>query len=159
MLGIGALSLGIARPGPAPPRRSDEIVLGNDAITAAWTTTGGALRPARFTDGVNKTALPVPAQVFTLSFADKTTLDASDMRIVAAPVTETLAPNASASRGVERVGGRRVTVRLRDTAGRIEAEWRGAPRWRRLRATGARTARTGRRRAAAVGDDVRRAGA
>ena len=128
VLGIGALSLGIAPPSATRTRRSDEIVLGNDAITAAWTTTGGALRPARFTDGVNKTALPLPAQVFTLAFADKTTLDASDMRIVAAPVTETLAPNASASRGVERVGGRRVTVRLRDTAGRIEAEWRAVLR-------------------------------
>ena len=68
---MGALSLGVAAPGSAPPRRSDEIVLGNDAITAAWTTTGGALRPVRFTDGVNKTALPVPAQVFTLAFADR----------------------------------------------------------------------------------------
>src|SRR5690348_17267297 len=118
----------MAPPRLTRPRWSDEIVLGNDAITAAWTTTGGALRPARFTDGVNKTALPVPAQVFTLAFADKSTLDAGDMRIVGAPVTETLARNPSASRAVERLGGRRVTLRLRDTAGRIEAEWRAVLR-------------------------------
>ena len=124
VLGLGALSLGIA----PRPRWSDEIVLGNDAVTGTWTTAGGVLRPVRFTDGVNKTALPVPAQVFTLAFADKTTLDAGDMRIVAAPVTETLAPNPSASRAAERVGGRRVTVRLRDGAGRIEAEWRAVMR-------------------------------
>jgi hypothetical protein len=128
VLGLGALSLGMAPPRLTRPRWSDEIVLGNDAITAAWTTTGGALRPARFTDGVNKTALPVPAQVFTLAFADKSTLDAGDMRIVGAPVTETLARNPSASRAVERLGGRRVTLRLRDTAGRIEAEWRAVLR-------------------------------
>ncbi|HEV2181573.1 MAG TPA: enterotoxin [Gemmatimonadaceae bacterium] len=128
VLGLGALSLGIGPPAVAWPRRSDDIVLGNDALTAAWTTTGGALRPLRFTDGVNKTALPVPAQVFTLAFVDKGTLDAGDMRIVEAPVSETLAPNASASRAVERLGGRRVTVRLRDPAGRIEAEWRAVLR-------------------------------
>ncbi|HEX6809809.1 MAG TPA: enterotoxin [Gemmatimonadaceae bacterium] len=127
VLGLGAFSLGIATPA-ARPRWSDEIVLGNDFITAAWTTTGGALRPVRFTDGVNKTALPVPAQAFTLAFADKTTLDASDMRIVAATATETMAPNAAASRAVERLAGRRVTVRLRDAAGRIEAEWRAVLR-------------------------------
>ncbi|HKV51255.1 MAG TPA: enterotoxin [Gemmatimonadaceae bacterium] len=107
---------------------ADEITLANDAISAVWTTTGGSFRPARFTDGENKTALPVPAQAFTLAFADKTTLDASDMRLVGPPVTETLSPSASASRAVERLGGRRITLRLRDAAGRLEAIWRGVLR-------------------------------
>ena len=125
VLGLGALSLGMGR---AAAGVADEIALGNDAISAVWTTAGGALRPVRFTDGVNKIALPVPAQVFTLGFADRTTLDAGDMRIVAAPAMEALAPNPSASRAVERLGGRRVTLRLRDAAGRIEAEWRAVLR-------------------------------
>jgi hypothetical protein len=107
---------------------ADEITLANDAIAAVWTTTGGSFRPVRITDGVNKTALPVPAQAFTLAFADKSTLDASDMRLVGPPVSETLVPSAAASRAVERLGGRRVTVRLRDAAGRIEAVWSGVLR-------------------------------
>ncbi|MGH7647195.1 MAG: enterotoxin, partial [Gemmatimonadaceae bacterium] len=134
VLGLGALGMlgepraAFAQAAARLGLAADEITLGNDAIAAVWTTTGGSFRPVRFTDGLNKTALPVPAQAFTLAFADKTTLNASDMRMAGPPAAEALAPNASASRAVERLGGRRVTVRLRDTAGRIEAVWHGVLR-------------------------------
>ncbi len=131
-LGTGALaeSLGLLDRGitSLPARATisaDELTLGNNAITAIWTTNGGAFRPARFSDALNKAALPVPAQAFTLTFADKTTLQASDMRITSSPRIESLAGDPKASRMAERAGGRLVTITLRDASGRIEAVWRG----------------------------------
>lgn len=64
---------------------TDELALGNDAITAVWSIAGGVLRPVRFSDGLNRASLPVPAQAFTLTLADKSTIVASDMRITAPP--------------------------------------------------------------------------
>ncbi|MFN2603137.1 MAG: enterotoxin [Gemmatimonadaceae bacterium] len=117
-MGLGALHL-------LGARSADELTLANDSITGVWTTTGGVFRPARFADTLNNIALPVPAQAFTLTFADKTTLGASEMRITSAPRTEVLRGNANASRKVERFGGRQLTMTLQDASGRIEAVWRG----------------------------------
>jgi len=104
---------------------ADELRLGNDAITAIWTTTGGAFRPSRFSDTLNHASLPVPAQAFTLTFADRTVLQASEMRITSPPRTELLAGDPNASRKAERFAGRQVTLTLQDASGRIEAVWRG----------------------------------
>ncbi|HEY7878387.1 MAG TPA: hypothetical protein VIC55_09185, partial [Gemmatimonadaceae bacterium] len=140
-LGLGAIQLGVGhaalsrglgapslRRAPLPARTAilaDELTLGNDAITAVWTTTGGSFRPARFSDGLNKMLLPAPAQAFTFTFADKSTLHASDMRMMAPPHAEMLAADTRASRGAERLAGRQVTITLQDSSGRIEAVWRG----------------------------------
>ena len=104
---------------------ADEITLGNDAISGLWTTTGGAFRPVRLSDGLNRVAIPISAEAFTLTLADKTLLSASQMRMVAPPRMEVLAADANASRASERVPGRQVVVTMRDRAGRIEAVWRG----------------------------------
>jgi hypothetical protein len=69
--------------------------------------------------------LPAPAQAFTFTFADKSTLHASDMRMMAPPHAEMLAADTRASRGAERLAGRQVTITLQDSSGRIEAVWRG----------------------------------
>jgi hypothetical protein len=130
-IGLGALHMSIGRGGrdTSLDARSndtaDELTLANDSIAGVWTTTGGVFRLARVTDTLNKKSLPVPAQAFMLTFADKTTLGASEMRITSAPRTELLAGNANASRKVERFGGRQLTMTLRDSSGRIEAVWRG----------------------------------
>lgn len=120
-IGLGALHMLGARSN----NTGDELTLANDSIAGVWTTTGGVFRPARFTDSLNRTPLPVPTQAFTLTFADKTTLRASEMHITAAPRTELLVGNANASRKVERFGGRQLTMTLQDASGRIEAVWRG----------------------------------
>ncbi len=140
-VGFGALHAGLGRKtlddhlrlllhsGTSLPARatisSDELTLGNDAIAAIWVTTGGTFRPARLSDMLNRTSLPVPAEAFTLTFADKTTLHASDMRVTSSPRAESLAGNPHASRKAERFAGRQVTMTLQDSAGRIEAVWRG----------------------------------
>ncbi len=130
--GRGALSQGLGMPAPRPsllPAQAavsaDEFALGNASIRAIWSTTNGSFRPVRLNDGLNNSALPVSAQAFTLTLADKTTVRSGDMRITSAPHTETLAADTNASRMAERLGGRQVTLTLQDTAGRIEAVWRG----------------------------------
>jgi hypothetical protein len=140
-VGFGALRAGLGRDtlddhlrlllhsGTSLPARatisSGELTLGNDAIAAIWVTTGGAFRPARLSDMLNRTSLPVPAQAFILTFRDKTTLHASDMRITSSPRSESLAGDPHASRKAERFAGRQVTMTLQDPSGRIEAVWRG----------------------------------
>ncbi len=138
-IGLGALQMGFVRTAMAdgfgPPGAeidtaiarldADELTLGNASIRAAWTTTGGEFRPARFTDTLNKVSLPVPADAFTLGFADKSSLASSALRMTSPPQRETLAANAGASRAAERVGGQQITLNLRDAAGRVEVIWRG----------------------------------
>ena len=140
-LGLGALRGGLGRLAAGGSRvadslnvivlsaqatlAADEITLGNDAISGLWTTTGGAFRPVRLSDGLNRVAIPISAEAFTLTLADKTLLSASQMRMVAPPRMEVLAADANASRASERVPGRQVVVTMRDRAGRIEAVWRG----------------------------------
>ncbi|HEY5061898.1 MAG TPA: hypothetical protein VII52_10210, partial [Gemmatimonadaceae bacterium] len=129
-LALGALHLGLER--DALPARfagsADEITLGNDAISATWTTTGGSLRPARFSDRLNSVALATPPEAFSLALADKTIVRASDMRMMTPPRAEPLAANANASRMAERIAGRQVTITLQDRDGRIEVVWRAVLR-------------------------------
>ena len=141
-LGFGALRAGLGRlpllnglgfpevgEEAALPARAavtaEDLTLGNDAITAVWSTAGGIFRLIRFSDGLNAAALPVPAQAFTLTLADKRTIAAGDMRITAPPRTEMLTANPRASRLAERIGGRSVTLTLQDASGLVEAVWRG----------------------------------
>jgi hypothetical protein len=104
---------------------ADEFSLGNDAISAVWSTTGGSFRIVHANDILNNSPLPLPAQAFTLTLADRTTLQASDMRVTSPPRTEILQADSKASRMAERVAGRQVTLTLQDVAGRVEAVWRG----------------------------------
>jgi hypothetical protein len=107
---------------------TDDISLGNDAITAVWSIAGGVFRPARISDGLNRAALPVPAQAFALTLADKSIIAAGDMRITSPPRMEPLASNPRASRLTERVMGRSVRLTLQDASRRIEAVWRAVLR-------------------------------
>ncbi len=118
-LGFGALHAGLGRVGllnglgfpdvgekAALPARAalttDDISRGNDAITAIWSIADGVFRPVRFRDGLNAATLPVPAQAFTLTLADKRTIAGADMRITALPRTEILTANPRASRRLPR---------------------------------------------------------
>ena len=143
-IGLGALQLGFGRDAlgetnessmvgtpPGAARASviaDELTLGNEFIRESWTTTDGIFRPVRFTDVLNNAPLPITANAFTLGFADKSVLRSDEMRVLTPPRVEELVAVPRSSRAVERFAGRRITVTLRDPAGRIEATWRGVLR-------------------------------
>jgi hypothetical protein len=105
-------------------RSNADLSLGNDVITARWSTSGGVLRAARVTSTRGRSELPIPAHVFSLTLGDGARLDATQFRIVGEPSIETIAPRPDASRLAERIAGRRITARLRDPDGRVETVWR-----------------------------------
>ena len=140
-MGLGVLRMGLGRTalaegvgllgkrvGGLPARSSvsaDEFSLGNDAIRAVWSTTGGVFRTAILHDVLNNAPLPVSAEAFTLTLADRTVLRASEMRVAVPPRTEPLLASPGASRMAERIAGRQVTLTLQDASGRMEVVWRG----------------------------------
>lgn len=105
-----------------------DLTLGNSDITAIWSVADGSLRPVRLVSGTTQDPLPLSAQAFLLTFADKSTLAAGSMRVVGAPRVEALVADPRASRFAERVPGRSISLTMRDTDGRIEAVWRGVLR-------------------------------
>jgi hypothetical protein len=100
--------------------------LGNDAIAVAWSLSGGTFRAVRLEDRVNHATLALPADAFTLALSGEGgVLRASELRAEGVPRVEALSGDARASRYVERLGGRQVTVVLHDPAGRLRITWRG----------------------------------
>jgi hypothetical protein len=122
---LGAIdSRGGARDTATSSVSADEFTIGNTIIAATWTTTNGVFRLASIADRLNNAALPVSAEPFSLTLADKSIIAASAMRITSPPRTEALTADPRASRRSEQLAGHQVTVTLRDAANRIEVEWR-----------------------------------
>ena len=105
-------------------RGDDGLALGNDVVSASWSTSDGVLRAGAITSKRNGARLMVPAPVFALALADGTRLDSTRLRIVGEPSIDAISPRPDASRFAERLGGGRVSVTLRDPDGRLEATWR-----------------------------------
>ena len=102
----------------------DTISLANDTIAVTWSTTGGMLRGHEITDRRSGAKLALTPDVFQITLADGTRLDATVMRIVGTPTTETIPPRAMASRLAERFSARRLTAVLEDPQHRLRATWR-----------------------------------
>ena len=113
----------------AARRGGDSLSLGNDVISARWSTSGGVLRATAIESAKSNARLAVPEHIFSLALADGTRLDSTRLKIEGEPSIETISPHPDASRFAERLGGRRVTVALRDPDGRIEATWHAELRW------------------------------
>ena len=123
-------SLGSAMTAHAVGRGRD-LVLESATIAATWTVIDDSIRPARIRDRIHGTDLPVSTELFSFTIGtgpNAVTLPASSFRIAGAPLAETLDANPRASRFAERLGGRRVTVTLRDPESRIEVVWRAVLR-------------------------------
>jgi len=136
-LAFGAVSLGwprlLAAAGIAEPTAPDaarytqdggEFSLSNAVIGGTWSVADGKFRVLRVSDRVHGTALAPAESAFTLALADSTSIAASEMAVIAGPRTESLPANPRASRLAERLGGRQVTLSLRDPARRMNVTWR-----------------------------------
>ncbi len=108
--------------------RSGDLTLGNAAIAGVWQVTDGRLRAVRVDDRVNGGSLSLPASAFSLAMADGAVWPAETFRVVRAPAVTTLHADPGASRLSERVGGRALTVVLRDPSGTLEVTWRAVLR-------------------------------
>ncbi|MBB5414880.1 hypothetical protein HDG42_000904 [Paraburkholderia sp. JPY171] len=95
---------------------------GNDAIALRWTHENERLAGFSLIDCERKRTLLIVAP-FTLTLADGTTTDLSGLRVVAPVSDVALEPNPDASRLGERIAGRRASVSLVDTDGRLKVQW------------------------------------
>lgn len=118
-IGVGAAALPVL---PSLRRKGGEITLGNRVLAGTWMIADGKLRAVRITDHWNQRTIDLPPAVFTLRLADGTTIGA-DAMAATGPWEETLKGDPAASRLAERLGGRRVSVTLRDAAHGIEVAW------------------------------------
>ncbi|MDE3151739.1 MAG: twin-arginine translocation signal domain-containing protein [Gemmatimonadota bacterium] len=112
----------------AAAHRAGELSLGNAAINGVWSVAGGRLTAVRAEDRVHQRPLALPAAVFTLTMADGRTVAADAMRVIGEPAIERIGAEPGASRYAERVGGRRITVTLRDDAANLDVTWRAVLR-------------------------------
>ena len=122
-----ALAVGLGLLGRAATtrgRRGQAISLGNETIAASWSVSDGVLRAGEVIERATGSRLLVSDAVFAIVLVDGGRLDSTQMRIVGAPVQETLAPNPRSARAAGRLAGRRVTVTLEDDAHRLRAVWR-----------------------------------
>jgi hypothetical protein len=105
-------------------RASDGYTLESDGIAAAWTTGQGAFRMSRLRDRINNRDLPLPRELFRLTFADGTIRNASDFRILAGPARTRIPGRDRASRYAERVGSTTLAVELIDDHNGTRVTWR-----------------------------------
>ena len=121
-LAVGLRILG--RPTMAVGRRGEDFPLGNETIAASWSIYEGVLRAGELFERATGGRLLVSEAVFAIVLADGTRLDSTQMRVVGAPVRETITPDRRSARAAGQLPGRRLTVTLEDTAHRLRAVWR-----------------------------------
>ena len=129
-----ARGAGIDFPGPDPgvasgTEDSGRLVMENEVIASTWQLAGGQLKPASVTDKLSGTTIALKgAECFQVILGDGEIVKASDMKIVGAPTWKTLRANADSPRLAERLGGKRVLLRLASPDAHLEVEWRAVLR-------------------------------
>ena len=125
---------GVAFPGPNPgpasvvTPRPGRVGLENQAIRFEWRVDGRRLRPAAFRNLLTGTSHAAPREAFILVRRDGVRIPASSMRMTAPVRTESLKPEAGASRRSERFPGVQVTAELETRDGSIRVDWRAVLR-------------------------------
>src|SRR5689334_20150851 len=128
--GAAAAAAGLLGVRPVARPRSNDLTIQNDLITATWVATDGVIRPRDIVDRLGDMRLTLPEQLFTLTLADGSRLEATHMRVVGTAATDTLVGSPTAARFAERVSGHRLTIILEDPDRRLRAVWRAELRER-----------------------------
>ncbi len=108
---------------PDVTAQTDTITLKNSVLTATWSTANEQLRGVSFAMAPAGATVPLPENVFTLTFQDGTSLAAASLRIAGPPQVEKLPADAQAARLAEHFPGKRVTVHLEDPASSLAVIW------------------------------------
>jgi hypothetical protein len=109
-------------------REGDNLTLSNDAISAAWSIRGGALRWKSLTNHFTDATLPLNESTFELVPKEGPVLRSSDFKLVAPPALEDIPPSANSSKAADHVPGRRIRIELEDSATKIRVSWKATLR-------------------------------
>ena len=109
-------------------QNAGDLSLGNTAVTGRWQVQAGRLRAVSIEDRLGHRTLALPPAAFVLTMGDGSTRSSDAMTVVGTPKVEALRPAPDASRLAERMGGRSITVVLRDASANLEATWRAVLR-------------------------------
>jgi hypothetical protein len=99
------------------------IMLANAAVAGRWKIDDDRFQAVSFEDRQNGRTIPLPPGAFSLVLEGGRVIHASDMKITAAPLVETLTEDPKASRLVERLPGRRITVSLQSAEPALRVTW------------------------------------
>src|SRR5579864_879145 len=104
-------------------REGDKITLSNDAISATWSVRGGSLHWASLINHLTGNKLPLAGNVFTLVPKEGPVLQSSDLKIVAALVTEDAPVSKDSSKAADHLPGRQVRIELEDPSANLHLTW------------------------------------
>jgi hypothetical protein len=113
-----------AGPGAAAANSAGgKLVLFNSAVSGTWKIEDDRFEAVSFDDRENGRTIVLSPAVFSLVLDDGRVLQASDMKVTAAPRIETLAGDSRAARMVERLPGRQIVVTLESADPGLRATW------------------------------------
>ena len=111
-------------PGPAIAAiHGNEFSLGNNVVSAIWSTTQGTIKFSKFEDRLSQHSLAVPDELFVIRLKDGRELAASQFTITSSPQVKELAASANASRLSDRIPGRSVSVTLESQSPKLTVAW------------------------------------
>lgn len=99
--------------------------LASGGVDAEWSLDGGVFRMASLSNRISGTPIPIPAEPFTLHFADGTVKKASEFQVVHGPNVDRQKGTAVAARLSDRLGAVHVTLELREAQTGTRVTWRG----------------------------------
>ena len=109
-------------------REGDLLTLSNEAISAAWSIRGGALRWQSLANHFTDATLPLDGSPFELVPKEGPVLRSTDFKIVAAPILEDIPASPSSSKGADHVPGRQIRIELEDSTAKIRVSWKATLR-------------------------------
>ena len=108
--------------------QDDQLTLSNEAISAVWSTHGGALRWQNLANQFTAAALPLDGNTFELAPKEGAVLASSSLRIVAGPFIEEAPQPGSSTRAADRLPGRQIRLELEDASTGLRITWKATLR-------------------------------
>jgi hypothetical protein len=96
----------------------------NRALRVEWSISDGRIKFAAFNDLLGNEKLAVPDELFVIRLKNGREIRASEMSLESAPVVKALVADPTASRGSNRVAGKRISVALRASS-TLDVLWTG----------------------------------